>query len=338
MHKKILNISSFITSMFIIIFIIIIAAMPNLVIKSAKEGLLLWFNNIIPSILPFLICTNLLIKLGIADFLGGILEPFMQKIFNINGKGVFALVMGMLSGYPIGAKITCDLKNDNKINNIEAQRLISFSNNCSPIFIIATVGVLMFKSAKIGYLILIIHYLSAFTVGILFRFYKKDKSKDTKIYTKKSLALCIKERKTFGEILSDSVKNSLETICIIGGFVILFCVIAQVLAYFNIFFYIGKLIFKEDFAYISNGLFLGIIEITNGLNILKETPTKEVIAISCGLISFSGLSILFQTSSIIYNTDIKFSLYILAKCLHAFIAIFYAVLCFPIIDVFLKQI
>ena len=140
--------SYYIIPIMVAIFNIIIIIMPNLVISSAKNGLLLWFNNILPAILPFLIGTNLLIRLGFIDFLGNLLEPFMQKIFNVSGNGAFPLILGMFSGYPIGAKITCELKEKGKISKIEAQRLISFTNNSGPLFIIGTVGPVYYTNLR----------------------------------------------------------------------------------------------------------------------------------------------------------------------------------------------
>lgn len=347
MNKKInLKFTNYyIIPILVAIFNIIIIMTPNLVISSAKNGLLLWFNNIVPAILPFLIGTNLLIKLGFIDFLGNLLQPFMKKFFNISGNGAFPLILGMFSGYPIGAKITCELLENEKISKIEAQRLISFTNNSGPLFIIGTVGIGMFNNIKIGYLMLIIHYISALTIGFLFKFYKcsnfNKNEKSNKISIKKAFknlkTARLKENKSLGEILSESVKNSLETICMIGGFVILFSVISEILKSSNVFNYIGNLIFPENLAKLSNGFFLGIIEITNGVNILSEYINKEAVILSCALISFSGLSIVAQTASIVGKTQINFSLYIISKILHSIVSAVYCILSLPLINKFLNE-
>ena len=128
------NLSYYIIPLLVAFFNILIIIVPNIVITSAKDGLMLWFNKIIPSILPFLIGTNLLIHLGFIDFLGTLLDSFMKKFFRVSGCGAFALVLGMLSGYPVGAKITASLRENNKISKTEAQRLISFTNNSEPLF------------------------------------------------------------------------------------------------------------------------------------------------------------------------------------------------------------
>lgn len=319
--------------------------MPNLVISSAQSGLLLWFNKILPSIFPFLIGTNILIYLGFIDFLGTLLEPFMKKFFNVPGCGAFALVLGMFSGYPVGAKITSSLREKDKISKYEAQRLISFTNNSGPLFVIGTVGIGMFQNIKIGYLMIIIHYLSAISTGFLFRFYKYNSDNKSNLSSPVSIKKAflnlklarIKENKSFGEILGNSVKNSLETITLIGGFVVLFSVISKILKVSNIFDIIGELLIPDKFSNLSNGLFMGLIEVTNGINILSSFNNKESIILASGLISFSGFSIHSQTASIINKSDIKMSIYILSKLIHSIFSILYGIILIPIIEKILNQ-
>lgn len=53
---------------------------------------------------------------------------------------------------------------------------MAFTNNSGPLFIIGTVGISLFSSIEIGILLLLTHILACITVGILFRFWKYDKS------------------------------------------------------------------------------------------------------------------------------------------------------------------
>lgn len=332
--KKLKNISYYIIPLLVAFFNVLIVIVPDLVITSAQNGLMLWFNKVLPAILPFLIGTNLLIQLGFIDFLGTLLEPIMKKIFNVSGYGAFALILGMFSGYPIGAKITATLREEKKISKVEAQRLISFTNNSGPLFIIGTVGIGMFGSIELGYFILAIHYISAFTVGYIFRFYKISKDND-KNPQKTSIKLAfrnlqmsrMKNKKTFGEILSDSVRSSLETICMIGGFIILFSVIAEIFKASNI---LGKFSNSD----IANGTLIGIIEITNGINILSKNLSVISVMLTSMIISFSGLSITAQTVSMISKSDIDLKIYILSKILHSVISLIY---CLPFIKIIEKM-
>ena len=113
---------------------------PRESVAAARDGLNLWLNNVLPAVLPFTIGANLLIALGAAGFFGAFLEPLMRRVFGLPGAGAFALVIGIVSGYPIGAKVVCDMRLRGEISRDEAQRLISFVNNSGPLFVLGARG------------------------------------------------------------------------------------------------------------------------------------------------------------------------------------------------------
>ena len=82
----------------------------------------------------------------------------MRPLFNVPGAGSFAWMLGMVSGYPSGAKIGVLLREKNEISRIEAERLISFSNASSPLFIFGAIAVGFFHDAQLGILIAVCHY------------------------------------------------------------------------------------------------------------------------------------------------------------------------------------
>ena len=136
---------------------------------AAKNGLFLWALFVVPSLLPFFIATELLSYTNIVPILGKLLNKFMRPVFNVPGEGSFALIMGIISGYPVGAKIICNLKRQGICNNIECERLLSFTNNSGPLFIIGTVGVSLFSNSSIGFQLFFVHVISCLLVGFLFR-------------------------------------------------------------------------------------------------------------------------------------------------------------------------
>ncbi len=108
-------------------------------LSAAKVGLNLFANSIIPSLFPFFVATELLSYTNFANSLGILFNNFMKPLFNIRGEGSFALIMGIISGYPVGAKIACNFRNNNICSKEECERLLSFTNNSGPLFIIGTV-------------------------------------------------------------------------------------------------------------------------------------------------------------------------------------------------------
>ena len=110
---------------------------------------------------------------NIISILGKFFNPIMKPIFKVPGVSSFAFLMGSISGYPVGAKIVTSLRNSNSISKNEGERLLAFTNNSGPLFIIATVGIGLFGSSATGFLLLITHLLAAISVGILTSFFSE---------------------------------------------------------------------------------------------------------------------------------------------------------------------
>ena len=86
----------------------------------------------------------------------------MRPIFNIDGKGSFCFIMGLISGYPVGAKIACEFRKQNICPKTECERLLSFTNNSGPLFIVGTVGISMFEIQQlVFYYLLLIFWLAS---------------------------------------------------------------------------------------------------------------------------------------------------------------------------------
>src|SRR5699024_120367 len=123
---------------------------PKETFAASLRGLNMWWEVVFPSLLPFFIMAELLIGFGVVKFIGVLFEPIMRPLFNVPGVGSFALSMGMASGYPAGAKISARLREEKQITKIEAERLISFTNASSPLFIFAAISVGFFHDVKLG--------------------------------------------------------------------------------------------------------------------------------------------------------------------------------------------
>ena len=300
-------------------------------LSAAKNGLVLWANSIVPSLFPFFVATELLSYTNFTYYLGKILNRFMKPIFNVRGEGSFALIMGIISGYPIGARIAANFRENNICSKEECERLLSFTNNSGPLFILGSVGISMFGNSTIGFLLLFTHLLASLTVGIIFRFWKYN----TKyVSTQNSSYVNSKDNISFsnlGGIIGTSISNSINIILLIGGFVVLFSVIISILQTSQLLDFLSNFI-KPIFNLLNiptefgNGIISGILELTNGLNIICNIPSKKLsinIIIASFLLGLGGFSILLQVWSTIAKTDLSIKPYILGKLLQACISAFY---------------
>ncbi len=327
----VIKLKSLIIPFFICLFtlFLVIFSKDNLV--ASKLGLQLWANSIIPSLLPFFIATELLSHTNIIPYLGKMLNKIMKPLFNVPGEGAFVLIMGVISGYPTGAKIVTDFRQNGILTKEEGERLLSFTNNSGPLFILGTIGGSLFGNSTIGLLLLITHLLASLTVGLIFRFWKKERKFYKKNYRDLENSNTMVSFSNLGSILSSSIMNSVKTVVIIGGFVILFSVIVSVLdsSYvLDIFAFLLTPIFKLfniDPIFI-NSILTGIIELTNGVQKIALINFKAIsvnIIICAFLLGFGGISILLQVLSITSKSDISIKPYIIGKLLQGTLAAFY---------------
>lgn len=329
-------------SLIFLCFIICLILFSSSNMIAAKSGLKLWANSVVPSLLPFFIAVEVLSKTNMPRIFGRMFGKIMKPLFNISGEGSFALLMGLLSGYPVGAKIAVNLRQSGLCSKQECERLLSFTNNSGPLFIVGTVGVSLFGNSLIGILLLFTHILACVTVGILFRFWKKNKVEEFHTASSSENKLQQVTISNIGEVLGESITKSISTILMIGGFVVLFSVLISILNISGLTDTITKIFtpmcnFLNIPPQISSGLFTGILEITNGINFLAGIKLKQIsinIILASFLLGFGGISILFQVLSVVSKSDLSIKPYIIGKVLHGIFAAIYTFLMIQIFPMF----
>ncbi len=110
---------------------------PEAALASAREGLLLWYRSIIPTLFPFMLLCTLAVRLNLAGSLLGLFARPVCRIFGCSRHGAFAVLTGFLCGFPMGAKVTADLARQQLISGREARFLYGFVNNVSPAFLLS---------------------------------------------------------------------------------------------------------------------------------------------------------------------------------------------------------
>lgn len=148
--------------------IIVFLLFPQAVSDSAKEGLLMWFQIVLPSLLPFSIVSSVIMGLGLTERITGVVAPVLQRVFGITRSGCYAVVVGMLSGYPLGAATTAELYRGQRICKEEAQYILTFCNNASPMFLTEFIGVSCMGLHK-PLIVLILVYIAGWIGSVIDR-------------------------------------------------------------------------------------------------------------------------------------------------------------------------
>ena len=292
--------------------LILLLTDPGRYIESVRTGLLLFANNVLPSLFPFLFLTKFLTMQGACEKTVGLFRPLM-KCYRCPPAGGYVFFMSMLSGYPIGAKVASDLAAQGVLSPADCRKILSFSSTSGPFFVIGTVGTLMFGSSKAGWLMLIAHLVSALLAGLLFCRFSKDS--DT---PKMPLP-----EKTYSDALSASVYDSILSVLNVGGFIALFYVLIDMLATTGFLFPANRLLGALFPALglpaeLAEPLCFGFVEITRGCAMLAATSATLAQKAVCAalLISFGGLSINAQALAYVRKCGVPAGVYFAQKLLH----------------------
>ena len=280
------------------------------VISSSRDALKICADSLLPSLFPFFVVSALLSKLGLPHYLQKQLAPIASKTFSVSGAGISALFVGLCGGYPMGAAYITELYCDKTISRSEAERLLAFCNNSGPAFIIGVMGVSVFRSTKIGIILYSVHILSAILTGISFRrrsFISATAQQPAQIIS-------------FSQALPQAVKQSVTSCLNVCGFVVCFTVFTGLLDA-NGFLSIlsAKLSVLSGYElHWSRAAITGIFELGSAAALMTYlSPLPHNIALAAALLSWGGISVHFQTMSLISDTDIKGTLHFAGRLLSA---------------------
>lgn len=281
------------------LFLLLLGAMALVLLRpaaagqAAREGLLLCYRSVIPALFPFFVLSSLFISLGYADAAGRVLAPVFRRLFHVSGVGGSAFFLGILGGYPMGARTVGQLYREGACDKREAERLLAFCNNSGPAFILGIAGEQAFASSRAGVFLYLIHVLAALLTGILLR-------------GRGGAPRSAAARRTplpFSRAFVGAVQNGFSGILGVCGFVVFFSVLLRLIA---------------DLTGLRHGLFLGFWELTCGILGLRGGRWGFIWAAT--LLGWGGLSVHAQTAAMLAGTGLSLGEHLRGKLLQAAIS------------------
>jgi len=296
---------------------------------AVRQGLALCARSVIPSLFPFFVVVSFAVGCGFFTVLRRLGLPVGAAVF----------LMGIVGGYPVGARTVGELYRGGGLARERAETLLTFCNNAGPSFIFAIAGVGVFGSQKTGLALYVIHILSALAAGGLLgglrsvrsaskpnRFDMKHGSNDMKTARcdMKSAGNCTK---TVGNgaklpaLFVSCVGSAAAAMVNICAFVIFFLVLLRLAESF-----LGPLPpLAAGLVELTNGippLALGLLELTGGVTSLEASPAGFCMA--AALLGWGGVSVHCQTAAVLEDTGISLRRYLLAKALQAVVSALFA--------------
>lgn len=303
-----------IITLFCICLLLFLLVHPEEALLSAKDGMSLWLNVMIPTLLPFLILTGILLKTGNIPQLLEPLAPFWKHFFGISPAGAYVLILGFLCGYPMGAKLAHDLYINHQISQREGEYLLTFSCNASPAFIFSYLSQNILEGKIPPHSLLLILLSADFVCMLFFRFlvYHGNTVSSVKPeYRKKETY----QQDSTGVILDVSIMSGFETITRLGGYILIFSLLFTGFYHYWPFCSQNKILLTSP------------IELTTGLHQIAQSAFSWKIKYitSMTLTAFGGFCVMFQTKSIL-EEKLSILPYIFAKCLNASLVFLFLVL------------
>lgn len=293
----------------ILLFILFILIYPRDCVSAAANGLILWYENILPALLPFSIFSNILIQSGYLDDIIFAVSPILNRLFFHHPQAAYPIVAGFLFGFPIGSKTTADLMRKGKLSLGEANILCAMCNNISPVFVssyilIASLG--CYSYIWITYMIL---YLPPLICGLYLLRRQKAASSQKNSTSRSNL--------TF-QIVDAGIMNGFETLLKLGGYIMLFSLLTQICI---------RLAGGRELLLLC---LTGVTEITNGIHVMANSsyPMAFKYPMIIGITAFGGISGLAQTASMIKDTGISMRFYLRFRIVQAAISTLLACLVF----------
>ncbi len=300
----------------IIGFFILLIVNSERVQWGVKAALVLCYRTVIPSLFPFLVLSSLLTESGFPKICAKYLAPVMKPLFSVGGAGAFPFIVGLVSGYPVGAKTIGSLYMNGTLAKDESERLLAFCNNAGPLFVIGAVGVGMLKSLKVGIYLYLIHVVSAILVGILLKLMSQSKTVKGKALTAKNNCQAPRLNGIAG-----AVSVGVETVLLICGYILLFSAIWQAVLP------LLERVLPDFVLLVLSGLF----EVTNGVaGAVKTNLSPRILS---ALLSFflgcGGLCVYLQVSGVLMGTGIRTKTYCFGKLLQGSFAFVLTFVLYP---------
>lgn len=288
MHK----IKSILIFLLLLLLLFLFLTNAKATVACAVNGLNTWFQNMIPTLFPFMVLGGLMLRCGYSVKLVKFIKPLLYPLFHMSEDCLYILVMGFLCGFPMGAVLIEQSMQLSKISKEEAQYLVSFCNNIGPVYFIGFVLI----NCPVGQNVLCIcmMYLIPLFYGIILRYTRYRNS----FLEHKSA--CKTQVMAIGEAFEQSLNAGISSITKLGGYMILFNAL-------TILFHNSMITFSPAVT----GILSCVFEISGG--ILQIQKIGNLYPFVYSILPIGGFCCLAQTYGILHKNGLSMKQYVFHK-------------------------
>lgn len=267
-----------------------ILVFPSSSSQGAKNGIIFCSQILIPSLFPFMVLSSFIVKSGLSAKIGNTLEPVTNLLFRLPGCTAATIVIGLIGGYPAGARGIKALVEQGNISQKQGEKMLLFTVGAGPAFVISVVGAGLLGSSISGIILFAAQILSSLIIGVFCRNILNCEAKNN-VHTKK--------RPTNTDVASalvGSCTDSISGMINMSAFVILFSSFLTIIKDSGIGSIVSSCLVSMGVSpATANSLLSILLEVTGGCSTAaKFGASAELMAFAIG---WAGTCVHFQICS-----------------------------------------
>ncbi|MCM1537007.1 MAG: hypothetical protein NC254_01270 [bacterium] len=307
----------------ILFFIILLLISSKTALSLATLGLTLWLENMVPTLLPFMILSGILTGLQLQELLCRPLRRCFGRLFHTTPNGAYCIIMGFLCGFPMGAFCVADLYQKGQLSKEESQRLIPFCNNIGPVYFYSFAVPLLDLKAP-AYQMLPLLTFGMYGIPLLYGFISSQFHAHLNSCPPDAQApqtACPETQPSLFAVMDEAISRAGASILRLCGYMILFNILMLPL-----------------YALHVNGFYSGILhaifEISGGIRVLQGylilMPEKRMLLqlLMLTALSFGGFCCAGQSECFLHAVSLRPAAYLFRRMLTALAACGFYAVCF----------
>ncbi len=297
--------------------LILVLSRPGSTFQYAYSGLYQWAVKMVPTLFPFMMISSIMLYSGIDIELGRMAGLALKRLYHYSEYGLYAIFIGFLCGFPMGAKAVSELYENGKISKSEAQSLLGFCNNIGPAYFLGIILPLLSECGfndKLPFIFGMYGIPAVYGIILSHIYFKKKKTANTDRlnHTQNTTS----PTPSLPAVLKRACLENTQSLILLGGYIT----------------FANTFRVSLDFVPISSNtkaVISSFIEIIGGVQAVFTTSLTNEVKVLCIMtaLCFSGISCFLQTSCFLESAKLSIANYLKHKVIITIISAAYYACC-----------